>query len=112
FGSATRLRVALDRTKHGKRCEGAPHSKSPEIAGRNPIMIRVNWRDSRAKNLRKTRRFWPIAVQITRIKSGEHTRPCACWRLRKLSRVANFRMSKVRRRETQRPMNSATDQHR
>ena len=25
--------------KHGKRCEGAPNSKSPEIAGRNPIMI-------------------------------------------------------------------------
>jgi hypothetical protein len=51
--------------KHGKLCEGAPNSKSPEIAGRNPIMIRVNWRDSRAKNLRKTRRFWPIAVQRT-----------------------------------------------
>src|SRR5439155_25713427 len=32
-------------------------------------MVRLNWRDSRAKNLRKTRRFWLIAVQITRIKS-------------------------------------------
>jgi hypothetical protein len=47
----------------------APHSKSPEIAGRNRIMIRVNWRDSRATNLRKTRRFSPIAVQRTRSKN-------------------------------------------
>jgi hypothetical protein len=75
FGSATQparlcagLRVALDRTKHGKRCEGVPHSKSPAIAGRNPLMIRVNWRDSRAKNLRKARRFWPIVVRISRIE--------------------------------------------
>jgi hypothetical protein len=42
FGSATRLRVALDRIKHGMRCADAPHSKSPAIAGRNPVMIRVN----------------------------------------------------------------------